>query len=127
MTKSDLLEKYIDMATHNIFCYSQNHDMSKPKEGFEKQWQEAKDELDMLIYAAKLINKKEYAPVGETRERMYYLVESIISDAITVWAEKVGGNMVQVKITDDVKRKMLAVINFEEICGHYRMKFYQLL
>lgn len=125
--KMELLEKMADMAYHNVFCYSLDRAMTKPKEGFEIQWQEAKDELEMIAHIAKIVEREENAPVGDTRERMQYLVDSILSNSITVWADKVDGNTAQVKVVDDVKRKLLAVINFEEICGHYRMKFYQLL
>lgn len=32
----------LEMAYHNLLCYSKNYLMSEPKEGWEHEWQEAK-------------------------------------------------------------------------------------
>lgn len=42
-------EKY-QMACHNLMCYSSNYAMRKPKEGFEKEWKEARDFIDQWKY-----------------------------------------------------------------------------
>ena len=48
MTKLELLKKYENMASHNLFCYSRNLGMTEPKEGFERQWKQAKEECKLL-------------------------------------------------------------------------------
>lgn len=48
MTKKELLNKYRDMACHNLLCYSNNYLMTEPKAGYEKEWQEAKEEVKIL-------------------------------------------------------------------------------
>ena len=48
MTKLELLSKYVDQANHNFFCYSRNYAMTEPKEGFERQWKQAKEECELL-------------------------------------------------------------------------------
>lgn len=48
MTKIEILEKAKEMACHNLFCYSKNYAMTVPKEGYEKDWQETKDEAKIL-------------------------------------------------------------------------------
>jgi hypothetical protein len=48
MTKRQLFEKYYQMACHNLLCYSQNYLMTIPKPGYEKEWEEAKQECDLL-------------------------------------------------------------------------------
>ncbi|MBU5312248.1 hypothetical protein KQI38_09430 [Tissierella carlieri] len=48
MTRVEILEKYKDIACHNLFCYSANYLMSKPKEGYEKEWNEANEEIKLL-------------------------------------------------------------------------------
>ena len=48
MTRVEILNKYKDMACHNLFCYSANYLMSKPKEGYEKEWNEANEEIRLL-------------------------------------------------------------------------------
>ena len=48
MTRSDLFKKYYDMACHNLLCYSANYLMGKPKEGYEEEWEEARQEVEIL-------------------------------------------------------------------------------
>jgi len=48
MDKLELLRKYENMAQHNLFCYSKNLGMTKPKEGYEKQWKQANVECKLL-------------------------------------------------------------------------------
>lgn len=48
MTRLDLFKKYHDMACHNLLCYSANCLMEKPKEGYEKEWNEALQEVEIL-------------------------------------------------------------------------------
>lgn len=48
MTKQDLLKKYYGRACHNLLCYSANYLMDRPKDGFEKEWEEAKAEVELL-------------------------------------------------------------------------------
>ena len=55
LANSGFLESMATMAKHNIFCYSRDYAMTQPKEGFEEQWREAKDALDMIEHGAKLL------------------------------------------------------------------------
>jgi len=48
MSKEELLRKYIDQASHNLFCYSADYAMTRPKPGYEKDFAEAERELEML-------------------------------------------------------------------------------
>ena len=48
LTKKDLLLQYLEMAIHNLLCYSRNYLMSEPKEGYEKEWNEAQEEVHLL-------------------------------------------------------------------------------
>lgn len=48
MTEKELLKKYYDIASHNLLCYSANYFMDTPKNGFEKDWKEAKAECELL-------------------------------------------------------------------------------
>ncbi|PHJ38637.1 hypothetical protein P378_08715 [Desulforamulus profundi] len=48
MTRLDLFKKYHDMACHNLLCCSANYLMEKPKEGYKKEWNEARQEVEIL-------------------------------------------------------------------------------
>lgn len=48
MGREELLERYIDLESHNLFCYSANYGMTEPKPGCEKEWHECKERLKGL-------------------------------------------------------------------------------
>lgn len=48
MTRLNILSKGLEMASHNLYCYSKNMLMDEPKAGYEKEWQEAADEVSIL-------------------------------------------------------------------------------
>ena len=48
MTKVEILNKYKGVAYYNMFCYSDNYLMDQPKNGFEKEWNEAREEVELL-------------------------------------------------------------------------------
>jgi len=48
MQKKELLLKYLDIASNNLLCYSNNYLMTEAKEGFEKEWQEENEEIELL-------------------------------------------------------------------------------
>lgn len=48
MTREKILRDRLEMAAHNLHCYSSNWDCSEPKEGCEGQHQEAAEEVKML-------------------------------------------------------------------------------
>jgi len=75
LTMSGFLRKMINRANHNVFCYSIDYAMTRPKDGFKRQWQEAKNELDMLICIAKIVEENKNTPVSETREHMQNLID----------------------------------------------------
>lgn len=57
ITRLSVLKEMQDMAWHNLFCYSANYAMTKPKEGAEEQWAATKakaDIIDQMIAEAKL-------------------------------------------------------------------------
>lgn len=48
MTCKELLEEYLDRERNNVFCYSANYLMDTPKKGYEKEFAEAAERVDML-------------------------------------------------------------------------------
>ena len=48
MTYKELLEEYLDRERNNVFCYSANYLMDTPKKGYEKEFAEAVERVDML-------------------------------------------------------------------------------
>ncbi len=47
--KKRLLQKYYEMACHNLMCYSRNYLMElEQKEGFETEWKQANEECLLL-------------------------------------------------------------------------------
>lgn len=48
MTTIELLEDYLDRERHNVFCYSATYHMDSPKKGYEKEFEEAKERVQLL-------------------------------------------------------------------------------
>ena len=48
MKKREILQKYYDLACHNLLCYSTTYGMDTPKPGFEKEWEESNKEVALL-------------------------------------------------------------------------------
>lgn len=48
MIRQTILRNRLDMASHNLHCYSANLLMTEPKEGFEAEHEEAAAEVEML-------------------------------------------------------------------------------
>ena len=82
MTKIGLLKKYHDMACHNLFCYSRNYAMTEPKEGYEAEWKQAGEEVELL---KEMIKEAEVPQADKVAER----IPKILKEAIN--AEFDGG------------------------------------
>lgn len=48
LNRKKLLKKHLDMAYHNLLCMSQNYAMTKANEGQEKEWEEARKEVELI-------------------------------------------------------------------------------
>jgi len=48
MTRETFLREKLEMASHNLMCYSKNYAMDTPKEGYEERYREAGAEVEML-------------------------------------------------------------------------------
>lgn len=48
MTRKQILEKRLEMATHNLLCSSSNYAMDEPKPGSEDAFKEALEEVELL-------------------------------------------------------------------------------
>lgn len=48
MTRVEILEKFYNISVHNLFCCSANYAMTKPRKGYEKDFQEANEIVECL-------------------------------------------------------------------------------
>ena len=65
MTREKILRDRLEMASHNLMCYSVNLLMDTPKAGYEKQHKEAATEVEML---KAWLNEFHSSRVDSTRE-----------------------------------------------------------
>lgn len=71
MNRLELFEEMNQMYTHNLMCYSSNFLMTKPKKGYEKEWKEQNERLELiqeLIEEEK--GKREHGKVSLTFEQI---------------------------------------------------------
>lgn len=48
MTREMILRNRLEMVEHNLYCYSKNYICTVPKDGYEKEFNEAATEVEML-------------------------------------------------------------------------------
>lgn len=62
MTRESILQKNLTMAKHNLFCYSANYLMTTPKSGYEKEFYDTRDEVNILEAWLEEIKKQNDSP-----------------------------------------------------------------
>ncbi|MCL2210828.1 MAG: hypothetical protein FWB95_02780 [Treponema sp.] len=58
MTRENILQKSLEMAKHNLYCYSADYLSSRPKAGYEKEYAQTKEEINVLESWLKEIQNK---------------------------------------------------------------------
>ena len=48
MTRMQLFKEMYELSCHNLLCYSQDYLMSKPKSGYNKQWNKENEKVKLL-------------------------------------------------------------------------------
>ena len=48
MTTKELLKEYYEMEMNKVFSYSGDYLMSRPKKGYEKEWEKAKEKAEII-------------------------------------------------------------------------------
>jgi len=52
----EYLKRQRDMASHNLFCFSANYAMTKPKEGYEDEWHKAARDCELVEELLRIIS-----------------------------------------------------------------------
>ena len=63
MTRKDVIRNTLELAEHNLLCYSQNWNMAIPKKGQEEQHQKVSEEVEIL--RAMLAEEQQKAMISE--------------------------------------------------------------
>lgn len=74
----DYLKRQRDMASHNLFCCSANYGMTKPKEGYEEEWQKAVLDYELVEELIQLIEPKENNSPPSEYEHFKHQRETLI-------------------------------------------------
>lgn len=95
MTKTEILKKSLDMAYHNLLCYSENYLTTKFKEGYEEDWKSTLEEVEILESMIKEIenppivkitlDQLERAILGLKQQRQYYNKSSYLNLKVCVY------------------------------------------
>lgn len=51
MTIIELLKEYLDRECNNVFCYSATYTMDTPKRGYEREFEQATERVQILRHA----------------------------------------------------------------------------
>jgi len=90
MTRENILQKNIEMAKHNLYCYSEDYLSSRPKAGCEKEYAETKEELNILESWLKEIQNKNDSSKQNTPEDYteYKIVAWVLNEVTDTEGEK---------------------------------------
>jgi len=69
LTRLKLFQKYFAPAYHNLICYSHKDSLDEPKEGCEKEWDEAGKEVIILRQLILEEDKKAGREMGSQASR----------------------------------------------------------
>ena len=124
-SRAALISKYVDEALHNLLAYSTNYSMSEPKEGYEKEWNETKAEIELLSDISKMITREENAPAGSEQEHLIKIINSLLSQTASVYIKSNGDNLAA-EIFDSVSKKIVLVLEFKHYGCNLHFQSYQL-
>ena len=74
MSVIELLKEYLEREKHNVFCYSATYTMDTPKRGYEREFREANEKVDLLT---DMIAEEEY------RQKMCCAVRQLVDKALS--------------------------------------------
>ena len=74
MNREAILRELKETQEHNLSCYSRNYLNEKPKDGYEKEWQEAKEKLQIVIRMLDELPHRVYDRENDTTDtlRVFY-------------------------------------------------------
>lgn len=121
-----LIDRYFEKAQHNLLSYSKDYAMTEPKEGYEKEWKETKEEIETLVTIGKIVCERDNAPAGQTLEQMQYLIKSALSYSVSMHIEKKDDYRLEVICFDSIERKTLAKFEFNKIGKSLTLMEYEL-
>lgn len=69
LNKFDLLKEFMDMLNHNLWCYSSDALMNKPKQQYIKEWELTQEKIGLLEEIMEDVKKYK-------KEDVWYLVRN---------------------------------------------------
>lgn len=79
-TRRKYLKEALQMAEHNLFCYSKDYSMDEPKAGFNYEWGDAKEKVKLVEQMLNELPDAEgscvfYGRVLDTKDNPFILFE----------------------------------------------------
>lgn len=77
LTRNELLRQIYEQECHNLLCYSKTYGMNTPKDGYEKEWKESNEKVELLKQMLDELPKRVYVPEADKYEFQKTFIGSV--------------------------------------------------
>lgn len=109
------LEDLLGMQEYNWGIYSEDLLCTQPKKGYEKEWQETKDKIEMLYQIMKAVRAEQLSITSLEKDRVGLIAEKLLNESATAYV-RVGADSAEVWVYDGIHKKIMAT--FEAKIGN---------
>ena len=92
MKPTEVIHQYADLVDFRIKQLSTDSTKTVPLEGFEKEWERAKETLCILADIYKRLETDQFKPEPKDEEKLYDIIANILLSNLTVHVDKTGIN-----------------------------------
>lgn len=106
------LEYLLGMQEFNLNVYSKDVECLRPREGFEKEWQEVKDKIAILIRIMKAVRTEQLSLNASDKNKVATVVERLLNESATAYV-KTSADSTEVRVFDGGQQKTIATFEVE--------------
>lgn len=90
MKQTEVIHQYADLVGFRIRQLSTDFTETVPINGFEKEWERAKETMSVLADIYKKLEADQFKPDPEDKEKLYGIIANVLQSNITVHINRVG-------------------------------------
>lgn len=106
------LEELLGVQEYNWRIYSEDLFCTQPKKGYEKEWQETKDKIEMLYRIMKAVCAEQLSIRSLEKDRVGLIAEKLLNESATAYV-RAGADSTEVWVYDGIHQKVMATFEAE--------------
>lgn len=88
--QAEVIHQYADLVGFRIRQLSTDFTETVPVNGYEKEWERAKETMSVLADIYKKLEADRFKPEPEDKEKLYGIIANVLQSNITVHINRVG-------------------------------------